>query len=114
MGAQLLSNSARQEKEWVSSVKIIHLTPKYVKLHVIAENIHNRPEMTEQCLRCLLPTGSDQKSEKVKSCTTPMPTSTLIFLIVGCVRNLVLELVSSAYEADAARVPLKNFTVPQK
>ena len=89
-------------------------SPKYVKLHVIAENIHNRPEMTEQCSRCSLPTGSDQKSEKVKSCTTPMPTSTLIFLIVGCVRNLVLELVSSAYEADAARVPLKNFTVPQK
>ena len=85
--------------------------PKYVKLHVIAENIHNRPEMTEQCS---LPTGSDQKSEKVKSCTTPMPTSKLILLIVGCVRNLVLELVSSAYEADAARVPLKNFTVPQK
>ena len=26
MGAQLLSNPARQEKEWVSSVKIIHLT----------------------------------------------------------------------------------------
>ena len=43
-----------------------------------------------------------------------MPTSTLIFLIVGCVRNLVLELVSSAYKADSARVPLKFFTVPQK
>ena len=152
MGAQLLSNpDARQEKEWVSSVKIIHLTlqstwncmllqkisttalkwlnsarvaryqqaqiknlkrsnraqrqcppahwfslslvasgtwylnschlptkltlpwfpsknfteaPKYVKMHFIAENSHNHPEMTEQCLRCSLPTGSEASDQK--------------------------------------------------
>ena len=32
---------------------------KYGKLHVIAENSHNHPEMTKQCLRSSLPTGSE-------------------------------------------------------
>ena len=32
--------------------------PKYVKLHVIAGICQNSPEMTEQCSRCSMPTGS--------------------------------------------------------
>ena len=59
--------------------------PKYVKLHVIAENCQNSPEMTEQCSRCSLPTGpeaSDQKSENVKPCAKLMPTYDFIFVII--------------------------------
>ena len=59
--------------------------PKYVKLHVMAENSENRPEITEPCSRCSLPTGleaSDQKSENVKSCVMHMPTYHLIFVII--------------------------------
>ena len=63
--------------------------PKYVKLHVIAENSENRPEITEPRSRCLLPTGSeasDQKSENVKSCAMPMPTYNPIFVIIRWIK----------------------------
>ena len=63
--------------------------PKYVKLHVMAENSENRPEITEPCSRCSLPTGleaSDQKSENVKSSATPMTTYHPIFIIIGRVK----------------------------
>ena len=67
---------------------------KYGKLHVIAENSHNHPEMTEQCSRCSLPTGSeasDQKSENVKTCEMPMPTSTPIFIVISCIKTQLQE-----------------------
>ena len=68
--------------------------PKYVKLHVIAENRQNSPEMTEQCSRCSLPTGLedwDKKSENVKSCAMPMPTYDPIFLIIRWIKTQLLE-----------------------
>ena len=61
-----------------------------MKMHFIAENSHNHPEMTKQCLRCSLPTGSeasDHKSKNVKPCKMPMPTSTPIFIVIGCIKT---------------------------
>ena len=64
--------------------------PKYVKLHVMAENSENRPEITEPCSRCSLPTGSkasDQESENVKSCGMHMPTYHPIFVIIRWIKT---------------------------
>ena len=64
--------------------------------------------------------ASEQKSENVKTCEMPMPTSTLIFIVIGCIkikhniRNMVLKLVSSAYKADTAMIPIKKFTEAPK
>ena len=55
--------------------------PKYGKQHLMAENSYHLREMIEQCSRCSLPTGSgtsDQKSENVKSCVTPMPINFIV------------------------------------
>ena len=100
MGAQLMSNPARQEKEWVSSVKIIHLTLQSTWNCMLLQKISTTALKWLNSARV-----ASYQQAQIKNCA---------FLIVGCVRNLVLELVSSAYKADAARVPLKNFTVPQK
>ena len=64
--------------------------PKYGKQHLMAENSYHLREMIEQCSRCSLPTGSgtsDQKSENVKSCVTPMPTNNPIFVIIRFIKT---------------------------
>ena len=64
--------------------------PKYGKQHLMEENSYHLREMIEQCSRCSLPTGSgtsDQKSENVKSCVTPMPTNNPIFVIIRFIKT---------------------------
>ena len=56
----------------------------------MAENSYHLREMIEQCSRCSLPTGSgtsDQKSENVKSCVTPMPTNDPIFVMIRFIKT---------------------------
>ena len=64
--------------------------PKCGKKHLMVENCYYLMEMIEQCSRCSLPTGSgisDQKSENVKSCVTPMPTNNPIFVIIRFIKT---------------------------
>ena len=59
--------------------------PKYGKQHIMAENSYHLRGMIEQCSHCSLPTSSgtsDQKSENIKSCVTPMPTNDPIFVMI--------------------------------
>ena len=72
------------------SSKFFKQHPKYGKQHLMAENSYHLREMIEQCSRCSLPTGSgtsDQKSENVKSCVTPMPTNNPIFVIIRFIKT---------------------------
>ena len=90
MVLELVSSAYKADTAMIPSKKFTK-PPKYVKMHVIAENSHDHPEMTKQCLRSSLPTGSeasDQKSENVKTCEMPMPTSTPIFIVIGCIKKL--------------------------
>ena len=107
MGAQLLSNPARQEKEWVSSVKIIHLTLQSTwncmllqKIVKTGLKLLNRA-LVALCQRAQKPRIKNPKTSNRAECTC-QPTTRFSLSSVGLKHNFLhkeRELVSSPYEA---------------
>ena len=48
MVLELVSSAYKADTAMIPSKNFTE-APKYVKMHFIAENSHNHPEMTEQC-----------------------------------------------------------------